>query len=151
MEAKTAPKDRLEEAGNIGKIAHGCIEDSIRYALEHDPEKIVRELHSIPTEDKAKSCAEAAFSWMCQHHVRWLATERLVYSKKYEYTGTLDGVAYVNSCQDPSCCAEVFKDRLSLIDWKTSNALRLDYLLQTSAYLHALVEEFNTDEIKETL
>jgi len=141
MEAKTAPKDRLEEAGNIGKIAHGCLEDSIQFALDHDAEKIVRALRSLPEDEKAKACAEAALSWMQQHNVRWLKTEQKVYSKKYEYVGTMDGLATVDACEDRTCCPAPFKDRLSLIDWKSSNALRIDYLFQTASYVYAEQEE----------
>jgi hypothetical protein len=35
----------------------------------------------------------------------------------------------------------VFEDRLCLIDFKTSNALRTDYCLQVAAYQQAIVEE----------
>ena len=83
----------------------------------------------------------AAFDWMQKHNVRWLCTEREVYSRKYGYAGTTDGLALVDSCSNPTCCAHLFLDELSLIDWKSSNALRLEYLFQTAAYQNAIVEE----------
>jgi hypothetical protein len=144
LEAKGAHKEKLIEAGDIGHIAHLCLSDSIQYAIDHT-NGIVLELRNIPTDEKAKACAEAAFSWMRQHNVRWLGTERKVYSKEHEYAGTADGMAYVDSCSDPSCCTEEVVDRLSLIDWKSSNALHIEYLLQTAAYLNALLEEFGKE------
>jgi hypothetical protein len=58
----------------------------------------------------------------------------------------MDGKALVDSCDDPSCCSEQFKDSLSIIDWKSSNALHVEYILQVAgAYCHAEVEEFGED------
>ena len=141
LEAKNAHKERLEDAGNIGKIAHACIEDSIKWALDNN-QGIVLELKNPPSEPRALSCASAALDWMQKHNVRFLATERKVYSKKHKVAGTLDGVAWTDSCDDPVCCLKAHKDHLSLIDWKTSNALYSEYVYQTSAYLKFLIEEF---------
>src|ERR1700686_1938998 len=120
LEAKGAHKKKLEEAGDIGHIAHQCLEDSIQHAIDHT-NGIVLELRNIPTDEKAKACAEAAFSWMRQHNVRWHKTEQKIYSREHGYAGTMDGLATVSSCGDPSCCREQYADRLSLIDWKSSN------------------------------
>jgi hypothetical protein len=58
----------------------------------------------------------------------------------------MDGKALVDSCNDPACCSEQFKDSLSIIDWKSSNALHVEYIFQVAgAYCHAEVEEFGED------
>jgi hypothetical protein len=142
MKAKTAPKDILIEAGDIGHLAHKCLEESIQHALDHDPEHIVRVLINLPEDEKARACACAGFDWMSRHNVRWIKTETKIYSKEYEYAGTLDGLAICDSCDDLSCCAKPFKNHRSLIDWKSSNYLYIEYLFQTAAYLGAEVEEF---------
>jgi hypothetical protein len=145
MEAKGAHKEKLEDAGNIGKKAHSCLEVSVQYAIDHT-NGIVLELRDVPTDEKAKACAEAGFVWMQVHKVRWLKTETKVYSKEYQYAGTMDGKALVTSCQDPSCCNEQFKDSLSIIDWKSSNSLHIEYIFQAAgAYHHAEFEEFGED------
>src|SRR5271157_119278 len=141
MDAKTAPRDRLVEAGDIGHIAHQCLEDSINYAIDHT-NGVVLELREIPEDEKAKSCAKAGFAWMKAHNVRWLCTERKIYSKKHAYAGTTDGLAWVDSCEDLSCCSEKYVDHLGLVDWKSSNDLHPEYCLQSAAYLKALLEEF---------
>ena len=141
VEAKTAPKDILIEAGDIGHIAHKCLEDSIQYAIDHT-DGIVKELRYIPEDEKAASCARAAFDWMQKHNVRWIKTEQKIYSREHEYAGTMDGSAFVDSCDDPSCCAHPFKDHRSLIDWKSSNYLYIEYCYQTASYLGAEVEEY---------
>lgn len=141
MEAKTAPKDILVEAGDIGHIAHKCLEDSIQHAIDHN-NGIVKELLYIPEDEKAASCARAALDWMRKHNVRWIKTEQKIYSKEHEYAGTMDGSAFVDSCDDASCCAHPFKDHRSLIDWKSSNYLYIEYCYQTASYLGAEVEEY---------
>src|ERR1019366_6622312 len=79
-------------------------------------------------------------------NVRWLKTEQKIYSLEHNYAGTMDGKALVDSCNDPACCSEQFKDSLSIIDWKSSNALHVEYILQVAgAYCHAEVEEFGED------
>jgi hypothetical protein len=142
LEAKSAHKDKLDEASDIGHMAHKCIEDSINYAMQNDPSKIVRTLINPPADPQAMNAATSAKVWMDAHNVRWQETETKIYSRTYDYAGTSDGVAACDSCDDRACCPEAFKDRLCLIDWKSSNHLHDSYLMQTAAYLQALMEEF---------
>lgn len=144
MAAKAAHRERLETAGEIGHASHKCLEDSIKYALQNT-QGIVRELRDLPEDEKAQTCANAAFAWMQAHEVHWLHTEQKIYSKAHKYAGTLDGLAEVSSCKDLSCCPEQFYKSLSLIDFKTSNALRTEYIFQLAAYEQAEREEKGTD------
>ena len=150
LEAKSAHKDKLDEAGDIGHIAHKCLEDSINFALLNDPEKIVRNLVNLPTDEQAKNAANAGKFWMDQHHVRWVETESKVFSLEHDYAGTMDGRAICDSCNDPACCPVAFRDRMSLIDWKSSNYLKIEYLFQVAAYKHAKHEEFPNLHIEDT-
>ena len=142
LEAKSAHKDKLEEAGDIGQAAHKCLEDSINFALQNDPEKKVRSLINIPTDERAANGATGGFAWMQKHNVRWVETESKIYSKEFDYAGTCDGICIVDSCDDVSCCPVPFKDRRSMADWKSSNYLKIEYLFQVCAYKHAKLEEF---------
>src|SRR5271157_6128676 len=145
MEAKNAHKEILEDAGDVGHAAHKCLEVSIQFAIDHT-QGIVQELRDVPTDEKAKACAEAEFAWMLRHNVRWNCTEKKIYSRQYGYAGTMDGEATVDSCDDPSCCTEKFKDSLSIVDWKSSNSLHVEYILQAAgAYCHAEHEEYGED------
>ena len=141
MEAKKAPNEEKEEAGDIGHMAHQCLEDSIRHALDHTTDHIVRELKNLPPDEKAATAANSAFNWIKAHNVRWIETEGKIYSKKYGYAGTMDGLAYVDSCNDRACCRSSFTNHLSLIDWKSSNYLYIEFLFQTASYQHAKQEE----------
>jgi hypothetical protein len=142
LEAKGAHKEKLDEASDIGHIAHKCLEDSINFAMQNDPQKIVRELVNVPTDEQAANAARGGFAWMQAHNVRWIETESKIYSREHDYAGTMDGLCTCDSCTDKACCPEAFKDRLSLADWKSSNYLKIEYLFQTASYKHAKMEEY---------
>jgi len=151
LSAKSAHKDILEDAGNVGKIAHAYIENSIIEAIRNADGLVSyavaflqngMEGPGILNSERAYKCVVAAFDWMEKHNVRWKCTERKIYSSMYEYAGTMDGLALVDSCEDKKCCSNKFADRLSIIDWKSSNALHQEYILQVSAYREAYCEEF---------
>ncbi len=95
-------------------------------------------------DERAVQAVKAALRWMKIHNVQWLKTEEKIYSLEHNYAGTMDGLAYTDSCDDLACCPEPYKHFLSLVDWKTSNQLKDEYCLQTSAYQHALAEELGT-------
>lgn len=141
MEAKTAPRDVLEEAGDIGHMAHTWLEYYIKALIAGHKLEVESKLLNLPKDERAANCVMAALGWMHQHNVRWVATERKIYSRKYQVAGTTDGLAWTDSCDDPACCSEAYKDHLSLIDWKSSNHLYIEYLYQTAIYLHAICEE----------
>lgn len=140
-EAKRAHKEHLEDAGNIGKIAHSHIEKSINAKL--NPEKY-RVIPALPVEEpRAMNAIIAAESFMLRHKVRWVATEFKVCSLQHKYAGTCDGRCIADSCDDPDCCPCFFKDKLCIIDWKSSNQLSLEYKLQVAAYRKAFHEEYS--------
>jgi hypothetical protein len=154
-EARFAHKTALNNAGDIGTVAHDAIEQAINTAIAETngvmlscPIADPKHPRVNPTEEQvrmAQNCANAAFKWVKEHNVRFIRTERKVYSREYNYCGTLDGEAIVDSCTDPlckGCRGRVFKDRHSLLDWKSSNQLSTDYAWQVAAYLFAHCEEF---------
>jgi hypothetical protein len=139
--AKSAHKEKLDEAGNIGHIAHAWIEEYIQAQIEKDEAKSWYLLKNFPSDPRANNACNAALEWMENHNVRWLFTERKVYSRNHKYAGTMDGLCQVDSCKDPLCCPNVFKDHVAIADWKTSNYLYPEYLMQTAAYQHSYEEE----------
>jgi hypothetical protein len=136
LASKSAHREKLDAAAAIGHMAHDWIEQYIKADINRQKLR-----PQPPSHPEAANCCFAALDWMSKHNVRWQSTEQKVYSKKWRYAGTLDGMALVDSCGDTKCCRTAFKDRLSLIDWKSSNDLRIEYLLQTAAYLAAYTEE----------
>jgi hypothetical protein len=135
-QSKTAHKEKLEDAADIGKAAHYWIQRYIQRKLG-----IVSDIAATPTDERVKSCIRASLGWMKAHNVRWLNTERKVYSLEWKYTGTLDGKCLVDSCDNPQCCKVPFKDHLSIIDWKSSNYVSPTYFWQVALYWNANEEE----------
>ena len=68
--------------------------------------------------------------------IKPLFIEKKIYSKKYNYAGTLDLI-----------CTTKKSKELTLIDWKTSKAIYDNYIYQTLAYKFAFEEETG-DKIK---
>lgn len=142
IRGKSAHQEKKDEAANIGSLAHNWIEQYIKTLLVNDAAHAIYLRTALwPENERSANCCTAALKWMDRHNVRWRCTERKIYSREYRYAGTMDGLAVVDSCDDPLCCPRPFKDRLSVIDWKSSNYLYLEYLLQTAAYKSAYVEE----------
>jgi hypothetical protein len=127
-------------------MAHDWLELYIKAWMADDQVTIQGLMTQMCKDERATNCAIAALDWMKAHNVRWLSTERKVYSKKHDCCGTLDGFAWTDSCTDTSCCPAPYKDHLSLIDWKTANWLYVEFLFQTAAYLGFLLEEFKHEE-----
>jgi hypothetical protein len=143
QEAKSAHREKFEDAGDVGHMAHQWIEDSIRTAISRTQGVVEQMSPYFPPDERVINCGTAAHKWMIAHNVRWLRTERKIYSRQYKYAGTMDGLAIVDGCENHACCPRMFQDELSLIDWKSSNHLRIEYLYQTAAYQQAEQEEFD--------
>jgi len=108
---------RKEEAANIGTQVHDWIE---KYIKDEEPE--------MPESKEAQIGVNAFLDWVKSNKVKFISSERVVYSKKYNYVGKMDIEAKVNG-------------KLCLIDIKTSNGLYNSYNLQTAAYVKADEEE----------
>ena len=140
--AKQADTEALEDAGEIGHQAHAVIENAIKAVIAGDDKRLDEVFCTLPDDSRAVSGVTAAITWMVEHNVRWQKTEFRALSLKHKCCGTADGLALVDSCTDTECCPTSFQDRLSLVDWKTSNYLYTTYLWQTAFYVAAHEEEF---------
>ena len=145
--ARIAHRERLEEAADVGKTAHAWVEQFIKATIRRDRQARRDLLAHLPSDPRAASCCRAALKWMVSHNVRWLQTEKKIYSRQWGYAGTADGLCVCDSCGDRLCCPTEFSGRLSLADWKSSNALHIEYLFQTAAYEQAIEEEWKVDII----
>jgi hypothetical protein len=141
-DAKKADSDAVEEAGDVGHAAHDFIDRVCKAILAKDEKRLEEILGDWPEDERAENGAVAAITWMVRHNIRIIKSEFRALSLDLKCCGTGDMLALVDSCDDPSCCQEVFKDRLSYCDWKTSNYLYVTYLWQSALYSAATVEEF---------
>lgn len=111
-----------QRAADVGTEAHDWIEKYIKSKIEDTPEP------DMPEDNNVLVAITGFLNWEADHKVRFLSSERLVYSKKYKFVGTLDIEAEVDG-------------KRCLVDIKTSTGLYNDVRLQTAAYLKADEEE----------
>lgn len=124
--AKREYRNISKEAQNIGTEIHKWIEEWIQCnGVGID----------MPDDEKVLNGVTAFLKWQVQNKAKFLESERIVYSKKHKYCGTLDAVARIG------------KD-LVLIDFKSSkrNPTRKDGLgnemqIQVAGYRLAWEEE----------
>lgn len=130
---KPAPKSLYEvtqAAADIGTAAHAMVEASINGT---DPEAALATFN-LPAEaqDKARSSFAAYAEWASMSRLEIVAQEMALVSETHCFGGTPDAIGRVNG-------------KLCLLDWKTSNAVYSDYLLQLAAY-RVLWEEAHPDQ-----
>jgi len=118
--AKEKTNKIKEDAGLIGGIVHGLIEDYLKGK-------------EIPKQsDKAVvNCWNTFLDWWNKQEYKTVEIEKKIFSLKHNYAGTLDLIV-----KDK-------KGNLVLIDIKTSNHISFDYYLQLNAYRFAYEEETN--------
>ena len=119
-------RETRDKAANAGTCAHDMVECDIR-GKEFDSKKYPKEVLEL-----AQGAFRAYEKWAKQTKLKAVAPETRLVSEKYRYGGTLD--------------AMLVDGELSLGDWKTSNSVRSDYLIQLAAYEN-LWEENNPDRL----
>ncbi len=117
-EAEGATNKIMKEAGRIGTVVHGLVEDYLKGK-------------EIPTQNDKRvvNCWNLFLKWWENQEYEPIEIEKKLYCKKYNYAGTLDLVV-----KDK-------EENLVLIDIKTSNQISFDYYLQLNAYWFAYEEE----------
>ena len=95
-EARHKHQDRLKEAGDLGTAVHKWAED---YIKGNNPD--------LPEDDRVLNGVTGFLQWVEEHKVKFVSSERLVYSKKYNFVGHMDAEAIIDG-------------KLCVIDFKTS-------------------------------
>lgn len=116
--AKDQSRGIKEDAASNGKQVHEWIEHYIRGEQPVLP----------PDGTQVRGGVDAFLQWMGEHKVQFLEVERPIYSRRHRYSGRMDGLAYVDGA-------------LAVVDWKTSNGVYVEYILQIAAYAVAYLEE----------
>jgi len=107
-----------EDAGLIGSTVHELIESFLK------GKPTIK-----PSDPKVSNCWHLFLNWWNKSKYKVVDLEKKLYSKKWDYAGTLDLVV-----KDE-------KNHLVLIDIKTSKFISFDYALQLNAYKVAYEEE----------
>lgn len=124
-EAKIAHTKSTTGAADLGSLIHEWIEKFLKAGLSKQP------LPKKPINKEMKNAIEGFLDWSKQHKVKFISSERKIYSRKHKYAGTLDAEAVVDG-------------KATIIDFKTGNALYPESFLQAAAYLSAREEEDKT-------
>jgi hypothetical protein len=126
------PEKILEQAGDIGSIAHKLIEAHIKSILEG--KKIEADLTDFSKNDidKAENCFIAYLDWEKRNSLEYIASEMQVISEGHRYGGTIDILAKNNG-------------KLWLIDPKSSKGIYPEFIIQVAAYDAAYQEQENKE------
>lgn len=108
---------KKEEAGQAGTMVHAWAEN---YIKGRKPKK--------PKNPQLLNGVKAFLNWVEAHKVKFIASEKKIYSRLFHYAGTLDAIGTIDG-------------KLALIDFKTGSGLYPEMLLQVAAYLRADREE----------
>lgn len=121
-EARMAATNYKDETANLGKEIHAWIEAYINAEMGNG------EQPKMPSDNNVLLGVTSFLDWVDYHQVKFIWSERIVYSKKYQYVGTAD------------LCVEIEGEKY-LVDLKTGNGLYSTVGLQTAAYIMADIEE----------
>ena len=128
-QGKEAPRhlyDVRDSAAEAGTLAHDMIEAHILGKPYEAPDA------AEDTLTKARNAFAQFLEWRDQSRMEIIATERAYVSERLQFGGTVDGIG------------RDIKGRIVLIDWKTSNGVYQDMLVQLAAY--SLLLEENAPE-----
>lgn len=122
-EARYAHKRTSDQAAEIGSFVHQWAEDWI---AGRNPE--------MPVNPKIKSSVTQFIKWTSNNDIKFIHSEKLVYSKKHKYAGTFDFICEIGG-------------KRYIGDFKSSSAIYEEYWLQVAAYQQAYLEEFPEEKI----
>lgn len=110
--------DRRDEAAEAGTLAHDMVENAILGKAPPD----------MPSDSELQTQARKGFEnferWFKQTRIEIVETEMALVSEEFRFGGTPDAIG-----RDTD-------GRLCILDWKTSNGVYQDYLIQLAAYKH---------------
>jgi hypothetical protein len=107
-------RETKQAAADAGTVAHDMVEHDI-YGQRFSEDGIDPSILSA-----ARGAYEAYKEWKAQTNLEIVETETPLVSRVHRFGGTPDAMA--------------IRGKLSLMDWKTSNGVYADYLLQLAAY-----------------
>ena len=114
----------LKEAGRIGTLAHIMIEEFIKGGVvkldDYTPNEI----------SQAKTAYYGFYNWIANNNVEFHETELKLVSEQYQFGGTFDAICEVNG-------------KLVICDWKTSNDVHSEFLIQLGAYRQLIQENLD--------
>lgn len=123
VSALYASEASVKKAADLGTQIHDWCEQYIKYKL-----KEIKVMPEMPEDPNVQTGVTSFLEWESAHKVKFLWTEKVLYSKKYDYIGKGDFGAKVDGL-------------ICLCDIKTGNGMYNSVRAQTAAYAFADTEE----------
>lgn len=117
--------DKRDAAAEAGTIAHALVECHI----DNDDPAAVLDGLSPDIEEKAKQAFESYLLWERITNLKIVEQEMELVSELYRFGGCPDAIGEIDG-------------KLTLVDWKTSNSVYSDMLIQLSAYKQLWEENY---------
>ena len=114
----------LKEAGRIGTLAHNMIEEFTKGGVVNLDGYTPNEI------SQAKTAYYGFYNWFANNNVTFHETELKLVSEQYQFGGTFDAICKVNG-------------KLVVCDWKSSNDVHSEYLIQLGAYRQLIQENLD--------
>ena len=115
---------KKEEAASIGGLVHSWVESFAQAHINGTPMPEVAD----DLDERVLNGINAFLDWYESHKVKFLESERMVYSKKHGFVGITDAIAEVDGLK-------------LLLDWKTGKGIYNEFLYQVAGYRLAYEEE----------
>lgn len=112
-------RDTSGRAADVGTVVHDMIDNHVKGT----PRTTTEEDLSSEQRDQVESAFLAFLQWIENFKVQMVETEVQLVCEEYQFGGTPDAVGIVGNS-------------LCLLDWKTSNGVYTDMLVQLAAYRH---------------
>ena len=120
--------DKRDAAADAGTLAHEMVEAHINgLSLPEPPNNEIGK--------QAKQGFENYIEWADNNRIKVIKQEMEMTSELYQFGGCPDAMGIDN------------KDRLCILDWKTSNGVYPDYIIQLAAYRQLWIENHPDEPI----
>jgi hypothetical protein len=117
--------EQRDKAADIGTAAHAAIEAHINQA---NPQAVIYTMLSAEEDrQKALNAFDLYLKWEKQTGIKMISKyqEIQLVCPEYKFGGTPDAIGEING-------------EIVLLDWKTSNGIYQDYIIQLAAYRHLI-------------
>jgi len=118
-----------EAAANAGTVTHEMIDCDLK------KKKFDGSKYSPETLSKAETGFLNYLEWKRGANLEVIESETPLVSEQHRYGGTID-------------CPSIIRDKFTILDWKTSNGIYEDYLIQIAAYGVLWQENFPEQPVK---
>lgn len=124
---------KKDEAASIGSEVHAYAESFARAVLDKSelpdvPESLSVDDPAYENREKVRNGIEAFLRWFNENDVKFLESERMIYSRTHGYVGLTDVIAEVNG-------------KKYVMDYKTAKGVYNEHFYQLSGYWLAYEEE----------